>query len=227
MDFAKDEPPAFNPRDSAYRWKLVVRVVQPDRVRLHFFWRRIAAITAGAGLGCWVLAAGALWQFLVHGREWADAKYLDVALYPWRSAALKQGLARHNLARGQIEFEKKNYRTCYALLVAGLGRFPADLGARRTVAAIQVQAGLMPRALDTLVQGLAHEPDLEYLKLTFGWLLEAEQFDRVVALSDKILSSAAGKELRHQFVSAGLSVSVGSGVCVLPLDPEPDPEPPP
>ena len=201
MDFAKDDLQAFNPRDPAYRWKLVARVVQPDRVRLHFFWRRIATVAAVAGAGCWLLVTGAIWAFLVHGREWADAKYSDVAQYPWRATALKQGLARHNLVRGQIEFEKKNYRTGYALLVAGLARFPADLQARRTVAFIQARSGLVPRALDTLVHGVDYAPDLDYLKLTFGWLLEVRQFDRVVALAGKILPSVADGKLAHQFVA--------------------------
>lgn len=201
MDFAKDDLQAFNPRAPAYRWRLIVRVAQPDRVRLHFFWRRIAAAVALAGAGCWLLATAAIWAFLVHGREWADAKYSDVVRYPWRVTALKQGLARHNLARGQIEFEKKNYRTGYALLVAGLARIPADLQARRTVAIIQARSGLVPRALDTLVQGVDYAPDLDYLKLTFGWLLEARQFERVVALADKLLPSVADGKLLHRFVA--------------------------
>ena len=37
MDFSKDDLLVFNPRDPAYRWKLIARVVQPERVRLHFF----------------------------------------------------------------------------------------------------------------------------------------------------------------------------------------------
>ena len=201
MDFSKDDLLVFNPRDPAYRWKLIARVVQPERVRLYFFWHRIAVAVALAGACGWLLTAGVIWGFLVFGREWADAKYSDVVQYPWRSAALKQGLARHNLARGQIEFEKQNYRSGYALLVAGLGRFPQDLSARRMVATMQVRSGLVPRALDTLVQGLEYGADLDYLKITFGWLLEARDFDRVVALAGRILPNDPDGKLNHQFLA--------------------------
>lgn len=201
MDFTKDDLVAFDPRDSANRWKLVARVVQPDRVRLHFFWRRIAVTSAALCLGGWLFATGALWGFLVFGRQWSEAKYSDLVLYPWRATAIKQGLARHNLARGQIEFSKENYRTGYALLIAGLGRFPGDLQARRTVATIQVRSGLLPRALDTLVEGIPFDPDLDYLKLTFGWLLEARQYDRAVAVAERILPTKIDRHLTHQFVA--------------------------
>ena len=192
---------ALDPRDSANRWKLVARVVQPDRVRLHFFWRRIALVSAALCLGGWLCATGALWGFLVFGREWSEAKYSDLVLYPWRATTIKQGLARHNLARGQIEFAKENYRTGYALLLAGLGRFPGDLHARRTVATIQVRCGLLPSALDTLVEGIPFDPDLDYLKLTFGWLLEARQYDRAVTVAARILPPKIDGHLTHQFVA--------------------------
>ncbi len=201
MDFTKDDLIAFDPRDVANRWKFVVRVVQPDRVRRHFFWRRIAVMSAALCLGGWLFATGALWGFLVFGREWSEAKYSDLVLYPWRATAIKQGLARHNLARGQAEFAKENYRTGYALLIAGLGRFPGDLQARRTVATIQVRSGLLPRALDTLVEGIPFDPDLDYLKLTLGWLLEARQYDRAVIVAERILPLIIDRHLEHQFVA--------------------------
>lgn len=200
-EFGKDVLQPFDPGDPRYRWKLVARVVYPERVQLHFFWRRIAKVAAAAGLGCWLLAAGGIWAFLVFGRDWADAKYSDLALYPWRATEFKKNLARHNLARGQIEFANKNYRYGYALLVAGLGRFPSDLRARQTVATIQVRSGLLPRALDTLVQGMDYAPDLDYLKLTFGWLHEAQQFDRVVALAERVVPRLPDHDLKHRFVA--------------------------
>ncbi len=201
MDFTKDDLVAFDPLEPANRWKLVARVVQPDRVRLHFFWRRIAVMTAALCLGGWLLTTGAIWGFLFFGREWSEAKYSDLVLYPWRATAIKQGLARHNLARGQTEFARENYRTGYALLIAGLGRFPGDLQARRTVATIQVRSGLLPRALDTLVEGIPFGADLDYLKLTFGWLLEAQQYDRAISVAERILPPTPDGHLMHQFVA--------------------------
>src|SRR5581483_9477940 len=77
----------------------------------------------------------------------------------------------------------------------------ANLRARRTVALILVRYGLLPRAIDILVAGTKYQPDLDYLKLMFGWMLEAEQDDRVVALAQEMLPPQPDASLLHRFVA--------------------------
>jgi tetratricopeptide (TPR) repeat protein len=149
----------------------------------------------------WFTFAGGVWGFLRYYRDYQDVSYLDIAFYPWRSEQFRTGLARHYLTLGHEAVEKQNYRDGYALLMAGLRRVPEDLGARRKVAVIQVRYGVMHRALDTLVDGLAYNPDLDYLKQTFGWLLEAREDERVISVARTMLPAKADADLKHQFIA--------------------------
>src|SRR5258708_7093974 len=72
MDGAKDELQAFDPRNPEYRGKLWVRVVTPDRVYRHFFWKRLGGVVILAGLLVWSLVAGGIWGFLKYERDWKD-----------------------------------------------------------------------------------------------------------------------------------------------------------
>lgn len=197
----KDELLAFNPRQRDYRFKLWVRVVTPDAAYYHVYWRRIAGVLIAIMAAGWFAVAGGVWGFLRYYRDYEDVSYFDLAFYPVRSQEFRKGLARHYLTLGHEAVEKKNYIDGYALLMAGLRRVPEDLAARKKVAVIQVRYGVMHRALDTLVDGLAYNPDLDYLKQTFGWLLEAKEDDRVIALARKILPAKPDAELNHQFIA--------------------------
>jgi tetratricopeptide (TPR) repeat protein len=207
MDPIKDELQAFNPAHPDFRRKLWVRVVTPDRVYWHFFWLRLAAAAAVLALAGWLALTGAAWAFLKYKRGYADASYLDLAFYPWRSAQFRSGLAHHYLARGHEAIAQRNYRDGYAYLMAGLNRVPDDLAARQTVAAMQVRYGFVHRALKTLEDGLPFQPDLAYLKQFFGLLLESREDDRVVAIARRLLPPAPDRGLTHQFIALEMATA--------------------
>jgi tetratricopeptide (TPR) repeat protein len=203
----KDDLQAFNPRQRDYRFKLWIRVVTPDAAYHHIFWRRVVVASLVFLLGSWLALAGGAWAFLRYHREYHDASYVDLALYPWRSEQFRTGLARHYLALGHEAVEKQNYREGYALLMAGLRRVPEDLGARKKVAVMQVRYGFLHRALDTLVDGLPYNPDLDYLKMVFGWLLEAKEDERVIATVKKILPAKPDADLKHLFAALQIATA--------------------
>lgn len=207
MDPIKDELQAFNPAHPDFRRKLWVRVVTPDRVYWHIFWRRVAAAAALLALAGWLALTGAAWTFLKYKRGYAEASYLDLALYPWRSAHFRSGLARHYLARGHEAIAQRNYRDGYAYLMAGLNRVPNDLAARQTVAAMQVRYGFVHRALKTLEDGLPYQPDLAYLKQFLGLLLENREDDRLVATARRLLPAAPDRVLTHQFIALEMATA--------------------
>lgn len=201
MDLEKDELQPFNPRDPLYRYKLWVRVVSPDYTHYHVFWGRVTAAAATLAVAAWLGLAAAIWAFLVHQREWTDARYVDLALYPWRADEFRHGLAEHQLAQGKRELKNQNYITGYSLLVSGLKRVPEDLQARRLVAVTHLRAGMLHRALDTLADGLAYNPDLDYVKLAFGWLIESGEFDRAIQLATPLLPETPDTDLTHQYLA--------------------------
>ncbi len=207
MDFAKDELQPFNPQDPSYQWRLWVRVIYPDGSRWYFFWRRIATATAVAMVAVWFLLAGGAWGFLKYARQWDEASYGDLLLYPFTKDRVRSELATHNLTVGQIEIEKKNYRYGYALLASGLRWRPEDLRARRTLAITDVRFRNIPRALNTLADGVRYNPDLEYYKLLFGWLLEAQQDERVLALARQLLPATPTQDLTQQFIALQAGVA--------------------
>lgn len=202
IDCSKIELRPFDPRAASYRGKLWVRLVTPDGVRWHFFWRRIACALAALLLAAWLATTGGAWAFVKFQRGYSGVSYLDLALYPLRAEHYRTGLGRHFLAQGSAELEKKNYLTGYRLLLAGLARVPDDIAARRLVADTQVRFGRADLALTTLAEGATRATaDLEYLKLLFALLLEAHEDDRALALAHTLLPATPDAALVHQFVA--------------------------
>ena len=202
IDHSKDDLQSFNPRDPAYRFKLWVRVVTPDTIWVHVFWRRIAGTIVLLAVTGWLAAAAGVWSFVRFQRGYTDVRYLDLAFYPWRRADYRTGLGEHYLRTGREALEKKNYREGYALLQAGLTRLPHDVAGRRLLASTQVRFGRADLALVTLADGatLAHV-DLDYLKLLFALLLETHEDDRLIALAKKLIPPQPDTVLAHQFIA--------------------------
>ena len=202
IDHSKDDLQSFNPRDPAYRLKLWVRVVTPDTIWVHVFWRRIAGTIVLLAVTGWLAAAAGVWSFVRFQRGYTDVRYLDLAFYPWRRADYRTGLGEHYLRTGREALEKKNYREGYALLQAGLTRLPHDVAGRRLLASTQVRFGRADLALVTLADGatLAHV-DLDYLKLLFALLLETHEDDRLIALAKKLIPPQPDTVLAHQFIA--------------------------
>ncbi len=202
IDHTKDDLQSFNPRDPAYRFKLWVRVVTPDTIWVHVFWRRIAGTIALLTVIGWLAAAAGVWSFVRFQRGYTDVRYLDLAFYPWRRADYRTGLGEHYLRTAREALEKKNYREGYALLQAGLARLPTDVAGRRLLASTQVRFGRADLALATLADGATlANVDLDYLKLLFALLLETHEDDRLIALTKKILPPQPDTVPAHQFVA--------------------------
>jgi tetratricopeptide (TPR) repeat protein len=201
MAFEREELTSFDSKSPAYRFKLWVRVVTPESTYYHVFWRRLAAAAVLAAVAAWLGAAGAVWGFLRYGREWEDVRYWDVAFIPLERQQFRLALGKFYTARGLVEMEKKNFWYARDYLIAGLRHAPTDLQVRRTVATSLVRFGLLPRALDVLAEGLRFNPDLDYLKLTFGWLNEARQAPRTLRLAQDLLPAQPDGNLLHQFIA--------------------------
>lgn len=202
MDFSKEEIVVFDPRDRAHRRKLWVRVAAPGGAYHHVYWRRVALALAALALAGWLGLAGAAWGYLKFRRAYDGVRYLDLVFYPWRRAAHQAGLGHHYIAAGRAAWERQAYREAYALLLAGLARVPGDIAARRYLAIIESRIGRPDRARQTLIAGLAHaRGDLDYLKLLFGLLLEAQEDERVIALARELLPAAPDTARPHQFIA--------------------------
>jgi hypothetical protein len=153
IDHSKDDLQNFNASAADYRWKLWVRVVTPDHIWYHIFWRRIVLTLVALVFTGWLTAAAGVWAFVKFQRGYTSASYLDLAFYPWRRDAYRAGLGQHYLTLGRAALEQQNYREGYGLLQAGLARAPADVSGRRLLAYTQVRFGRADLALKTLAEG--------------------------------------------------------------------------
>lgn len=202
MDFSKDEPAAFNQRAPEYRRNLWVRVVTPDGAYYHVFWRRIAATLAVLAVMGWLALAGAAWLFVKYQRGYQGVSYVDLALYPLRREQYRTSIGHHFLKAGRAALEKQNFREGYALLLAGIARVPQDVEARKFIALIEARIGRIDRAVKTLTAGVEYSrQDLDYLKLMFGFLLEAQEDERVITLARELLPAQPDKATLNQFIA--------------------------
>ena len=201
-DLGKDILQPFNPADPLYRGRLWVRVVTPDSVWHHVFWRRIVVVLVALALAGWLAAALGTWAFVRYQRGYTEVSFVDLAFYPFRASHYRTGLGHHYIALGRVELEKRNYRSGYTLLLAGLAHVPDDVSTRRLVAFTEVRLGLPLRALRTLANGAARATaDLEYQKLLFALLLESQEDERVIALAHQLLPPKPDTVLSHQFIA--------------------------
>ena len=201
MDLSKIDS-TFDPAAAEYRRKLWVRVAAPDHFYYHVYWRRIAAVLLLLGVAAWLGLAGAVWAFVKYRRGHEGARYFDLVFYPARRTEYQTGLGRHYLATGRAAWEKQNYREGYALLLGGLARVPQDVPGRRFLATAEAQVGRLDRALKTLIAGIDYaRDDLEYLKLLFGLLLEDQQDERLIALTQRLLPATPDAVPTHQFIA--------------------------
>ena len=201
-DHSKEELRSFNPTDPQHRRKLWVRIVTPDSAWYHVFWRRVALAFFVLIVAGWLSAAAAAWSFVAIKRGYTGADYFDFVLFPWRKEHYRAGLGHHFIARGREELAKKNFREGYAYLVAGLVHVPDDIAARRLLATTQIRFDRSDLALKTLAAGTRFATaDLDYLKLLFGLLLEAQEDERVIALAQTLLPPQPDSLLRNQFIA--------------------------
>ncbi|MFZ9746637.1 MAG: tetratricopeptide repeat protein [Opitutaceae bacterium] len=202
MAIERAEAKIFDPNDRAHRFKLWVRLGTSDGAFFHFYWRRLAIFLGVSAVTAWLLGAAAIWSLLRYQRGWEAAPYWQVAFMPVRMDSFRLSLGRFYAARGVAEIEGRNYLAGREFLLAGLRHARTDLTVRRTVATQLAQIfGLPQRAIDILADGLIHDPDLDYLVLTFGWMREARQLTRILELARRMLPAAPDGTLKHQFIA--------------------------
>jgi hypothetical protein len=201
VDLSKNIASSFDPRAPVHRRKLWVRVQTRTTAFYYIYWRRLAVVLGVLTLAGWFAAAAAVWTYVRTGRDFTDASYINLAL-PWRWSEHRAALGRHYLARARIELEQQDYAAAYQHLNAALARAPNDTAGRRLLSFVQIRFGRPDLALRTLTDGAQlGGVDLEYLRLLFNLLIEAQQDDRVIEIAATLLPAKPDTVLSHQFVA--------------------------
>lgn len=140
-------------------------------VRGLLLWGLVLAIAG------WLGAATALSRVLAR-RPHNSVTWTDCALLPlrWEIVRTKRGQAY--IAEGLEDFRKNRWRDGATKLAAGLARTPATRDGRRELASFYLAARARPRALTTLLEGLAHgDFDRAYFDDVVTTALQGDDFD--------------------------------------------------
>jgi Tfp pilus assembly protein PilF len=200
MSDAKRQATAFNPKSTALRRKLWVRMQTPDGPRIFFIWSRILKLLAVLLVLGWLGSATALWAFVRYHRGVSSVSFLDIAFLPLRRDEYRATLGRHHLATAKEQLSQQRWSEAIFNLRAAVVRTPANLEARRTLAAIYQQSNQPEPAMKLLEDGLMHAPkDPAYLRETFGLL--QRQPERVLRQSARLLPAKPDRDPAHLFIA--------------------------
>jgi Tfp pilus assembly protein PilF len=202
VDFGKTNTPPFDAAAPEYRRKLWVLIGSPGGgAKIHVFWGRLSLALVTLTLAGWFAAAGAVYGFVRVKSDFTAASYWNVAL-PWRWPLHRRALGEHYIALGRAELVKGNLMDAARHFAAGVARAPDDIPARRELAIIYLRFGQLRAGLDVLSVGLSGAiGNLDYLKLTFNLLDEAQEDARILDLTQQYLPAVPDQILPHQYLA--------------------------
>ncbi|MCW5550279.1 MAG: tetratricopeptide repeat protein [Opitutaceae bacterium] len=200
MSDAKRQATAFNPKSTALRRKLWVRMQTPDGPRIFFIWSRIFKLLAVLLVLGWLGSATALWAFVRYHRGVSNVSFVDIAFLPLRRDEYRATLGRHHFATAKEQLSQQRWGEAIFNLRAAVARTPANLEARRILAAIYQQSNQPEPAMKLLEDGLMYAPkDPAYLRETFGLL--QRQPERVLRQSARLLPAEPDRDPAHLFIT--------------------------
>jgi thioredoxin-like negative regulator of GroEL len=202
MSDAKRQATAFNPKSTALRRKLWVRMETPGGPRIFFIWSRIFKLLAVLLVLGWLGSATALWAFVRYQRGVSTVSLVDIAFLPLRRAEYRATLGRHHFETAKQQLGQQRWGEAIFNLRAAVSRTPGNLEARRILASIYHQSRQPEPAMKLLEDGLVHaRTDLPYLRETFGLLQQQRQPERILRQADRFLPAAPDREPHHLFIA--------------------------
>lgn len=158
---------------------------------LHISVRGLVFWGAGALVAAYFAGAGLLRHRWARGNPQAQVRYMDIVA-PWRWDQIDRLRAAGWAAQGRDKVAEGDFVQGFALARLALARDPADLANREQVARLHLAMRLVPRARETLREGLAHGyPSREYLRLAFSLARESDNPAEWVALVERARAAYA------------------------------------
>lgn len=208
MNDAKKADLVFDPKSSAFRYKLWLHANTPAGPRLFILWRRVIILIVILLFLAWLGTAGALWAFVKYQRGVADVSFIDIAFYPVRRAHYRASLARHHLTVAKQQLEKSDWSGGLLSLRVAHGHDPRDLEIRSLLAEVYLMFRRPELARQLLEQGVPYaKDDVDYLSRTFGVLRSQRQFDRIVSLGATLLPATPDETRSHRMVALQMAIA--------------------
>ncbi len=151
-------------------------------------WLRRGLLTTGGLILAWVTATAGFCLYLKYQRGFTEARYRNLVL-PHRWPLHKVAWGDHYIQQAEQHVAKREYNQAVRLASSGLAKSPANLRGRLLLAELMLAARQPGQARQILADGLTHgSGDLDYLRATFGLLLEQQQDERLLQLAASLLA---------------------------------------
>lgn len=182
----------FDPKDPAWRGKLWVRLNTSGGPKLFIIWRRVAILAAFLVVLGWLALSAAAWGFVKYKRGIENARFIDIAFYPFRHQQYRVTLGEHYYKTAQKQLEAGDWSKGLMSLRLSVSNNPASLGARQQLAEIYRQLQRPELAITILDEGLQYGTgDSVYLRGLFQLLASSGQDQRCVDLGTRLLADLA------------------------------------
>ena len=191
-------------------WSLPVRFARAPRggTRIIVDWGRFAVLLVALALAGWFGLATAGYLFVKYQRDFEDVRFADILL-PNRWDDYRVARGNHYIERAKSGLKAGNYREAFHFVRVGVGASPANTEGRLLLAQFFAVWGRADLAQRTLVEGLSHgEDDPEFLKALFGYLLQGQEDDEVLAISKRLLPAVAENSPRNQLVALAAATAL-------------------
>lgn len=146
---------------------------------------RWAAVSAAC---LYVGGAAYVWQQQAR-RPHNEVTYVDMLLYPLRKDAIRHKRGRAMIADAHDALQAGRSGDGFALLRAGLHRYPHDLDARLLVVRFFLSARVRTQAQTVLVEGLNYGwPGRDYLETAINIVAASEDHELVIEICDRAIA---------------------------------------
>lgn len=173
-------------------WKRYLPVTREQRGTdqiTHILWSQLLTIICSVVLLGYLGVVTTAWAFLTFHRGISSTRYVNFLL-PSRWAIEREHIGDHHIEQARRLIAAGEYYEALVRLRVGVGKSPANLTGRQLLAELFTAARRRDLAGETLIAGLpfAHSnPD--YLRATFGFLLEQQDDDVVRTHAHQLLAA--------------------------------------
>lgn len=177
--------------------------------QVQIFWRNFILWFLAVVACFWLVAASGAYAWVKYSRQVTTVSFADMALLPFRWQKYQQARGDFTIEVAKEDLKKERYREAFFGLRFGLVRSPANMEARILLAQFYAVWRRPDLTRQVLLDGLSfHSDNVDYLKLVFSFLLNAQDDKQVIALKKSIVGDDRTVNPRNQLVALATSTAL-------------------
>jgi thioredoxin-like negative regulator of GroEL len=171
-------------------------------MRLRIAWlQAILALVALLLIG-WLGVASAAYLFVKYRRDFSEVRFVHMLLYPLKKEAYRTARGDFIIEQAKVQIKEQKYREAFHNLRVGFSQSPRNRDGRMLLAQLYVGWRRTDIAQAILVEGLEfNRHDHEYLQALFDFLLQRQEDNALITITDDLLKDALTKKATETRVS--------------------------